>query len=41
MDVGFRVLTMKVVNSTVRIPIKDFIGFLALKIVKSNVKSPI
>ena len=32
---------MNVVNSIVRIPIKDFTGLLTLTIVKSNVRSPI
>ena len=39
-DGNFWVLAMNVVNSIVRIPIKDYIGLLTLKIVKRNVRSP-
>ena len=40
-DGNFGVLTMNVLNSIVRIPIKDYIGHLTLTIVKSNVRSPL
>ena len=38
---NFGVLTMNVVNTIVRTPIKDYIGLLTLTIVKSNIRSPI
>ena len=40
-DGNFGVLTMNVLNSIVRIPIKDYIGLLTLTIAKSNVRSPL